>query len=33
MRAHTDPIEHSFMDVEMLKNIRFYPKSFIDKLK
>ena len=29
----TEPIEHSFMEVEMLENIRFYPESFIEKLK
>jgi ADP-ribose pyrophosphatase YjhB (NUDIX family) len=30
---HTEPIEHLFMEVEMLENINFYPESFIEKLK
>ena len=29
----TEPLEFSFMNVEKLEHIRFYPKSFITRLK
>jgi ADP-ribose pyrophosphatase YjhB (NUDIX family) len=32
-KHNTEPHEYSFIDVEKLESIRFYPKSFIVKLK